>query len=40
MDDVSIMLTPVESSRIVGFTLTESQNQDFINRVVVFVVDC
>jgi len=29
---------PVESSTIDGFTLTESQNQDYINRVV--VVDC
>jgi len=38
MDDDSMKYRPVESSTIDGFTLTESQNQDYINRVV--VVDC
>ena len=33
-----MMFTPVESSTINGFTLTESQIQDFINRIVVVVV--
>jgi hypothetical protein len=38
MDDDSMMFRPVESSTIDGFTLTESQNEDYFNRDV--VVDC
>jgi hypothetical protein len=38
VDDDLMMFAPDESSTIDGFTLSESQNEDFINRI--FVVDC